>query len=139
MMDASKARNVKKVATLCLVISLYLLFYHATLDDYFFFEDFIYLERSKIHSLKEIPSLFSVEVSSRGFGEDLRFYRPLSSNFYFGMLQWLFGLNYYCFHAANLSFLALNAYLFWRRGIRHHHFCYIVTNVPLQHYYKDTR
>ena len=108
MMDA------KKVGTLCLMISLYVLFYHATLDDYFFFEDFVYLERSKIHSLEDIPALFSIELSTRGFGEDLRFYRPLSSNLYFGLLQLLFGLNHFYFHAANLLILGLNAFLFYR-------------------------
>ncbi len=73
--------DTKKVGAFCLILFLYLFFYHATLDDYFFFEDFVYLERSKIDSFKDIPDLFSVERSQRGFGEDLQFYRPLSSNF----------------------------------------------------------
>lgn len=106
--------NTKKIGILCLLIFLYLFFYHATLDDYFFFEDFTYLERSKIHSLEDIPALFSVELSKRGFGKDLWFYRPLSSNLYFGLLQLFFGLNHFYFHAANLLILGLNAFLFYR-------------------------
>jgi hypothetical protein len=85
------------------------LFYAPALDDYFVFEDFVFLERSRIRSAGDLLDLFSAERNRYGLDFQDHAYRPLSTNLYFGLLQLAFGLRPLVFHLANLAVLAFGA------------------------------
>lgn len=81
-------------------------FYRESLDDYFFHDDFVFLDRSTLSSPSDLIDLFSIERNQRGLQEKTHSYRPLSTNFYFGLVQKTFGLEPRAFHLINLLALA---------------------------------
>ncbi len=107
-------RALRFVLPCVFMLLVLLVFYRSSLEDFFFFDDFVYLERSQIGSLRDIPALFSVERARFGLSEQNHSYRPLSTNLYFGLLQLVFGPRPFPFHLANLLLLTTNAILVWR-------------------------
>jgi len=87
------------------------LFYRSALDHYFYFDDFVFLERSTISSPSDLIEFFSVELNQRGLLDKNHSYRPISTNLFFGLGQLAFGFNPKAFHLLNLLTLAANAML----------------------------
>jgi hypothetical protein len=96
-----------KTALIALLLSGVLAsFYRATLDDYFFHDDFVFLDRATLSSPSDLIALFSIERNQRGLQDKSHSYRPLSTNLYFGLVQKTFGLEPRAFHLINLLTLA---------------------------------
>ncbi|MBI2410427.1 MAG: hypothetical protein HYV32_00830 [Candidatus Kerfeldbacteria bacterium] len=83
-----------------------LLFYHHTFDQSFFLDDYIFVERSTIGSFADLLNLFSTS-------QNTIFYRPISTNVYFGTLQLMFGPHPIYFHISNTILLAINGVLLY--------------------------
>jgi len=101
-----------------LLAALVVWFYQPTLGLYFGGEDFVFLDRARITSWRELPDLFSVERNQLGLLDRQHAYRPLSTNLYFAALQGLFGPSPRAFHLANLALLLSSAVLLQRLARR---------------------
>jgi hypothetical protein len=93
---------------------LLFVFYRGTLDDYFYHDDFVFLERSWIRIPSDLGRLFSVELATYGLQEQNHSYRPISTNVYFGVLQLAVGPTPFYFHLSNLALLVGNSVLLCR-------------------------
>jgi arylsulfatase A-like enzyme len=82
------------------------LFYRPALDDWFFHDDFVFLERSTLSGPGDLLASFSVERNRQGLLDKQHSYRPISTNLYFGLVQAGFGADARVFHAINLLTLA---------------------------------
>lgn len=96
----------KTALTALLLAGVLACFYRAASDLYFFHDDFVFLERSKLSSPSDLIAIFSIERNQRGLKEKSHSYRPLSTNLYFGLVQKSFGLDPRAFHLVNLITLA---------------------------------
>jgi len=104
-------RNYRYYSLFCFILLLLLFFYVRCFNDYFYFDDFVFLERSKIEHPSDVINFFSIELNKYGLKEKNHSYRPLSTNFYFGFLRYFFGLNSIYYHISNFIFLVLNSFL----------------------------
>jgi hypothetical protein len=101
-----------------ILAALVIWFYQPTLGLYFQGDDFVFLDRSRIASWRELPDLFSVERNQRGLQYRQHAYRPLSTNLYFALGQGLFGPSARAFHLGNLGLLLSSALLLQRLARR---------------------
>lgn len=75
-------------------------------------DDFYCLLISKADSIKDFVNFFTPEHSF--ITSHYNFYRPLSTQFYFGIMQKIFGLNPMQFHVFNLLIQIINTLLVYK-------------------------
>lgn len=103
--EAHRSRRLRlsdAAAAACIFAVCCLLFWRG-LRLYFIQDDFIYLWFTKNQSLHGFLQLFANKSAG--------FYRPISTYLYFFVLQWLFGVNAFPYHLANLLIHISNSLL----------------------------
>ena len=100
-----------KLPLIILLVAIFL-FYSPLLFLNFIQDDFFCLLISKTNNLKDFFVFFTPEHSF--ITSHYTFYRPLTTQFYFGVMQKIFGLQPFFFHFASLLVHLLNVFLVYK-------------------------
>lgn len=102
--------NINKRWKLIVIIGICLLLYVPSLGQFFSADDWFHLRVSKVASINDWFHFFSFVKNSHS----ISFYRPLSTQVFFGLFYKLFGLNAWPWYLFGLSIFGLSLALIYR-------------------------
>ncbi|UCD58786.1 MAG: hypothetical protein JSV16_06680 [Candidatus Hydrogenedentota bacterium] len=100
----------KTVTVIAIFLGLFCL-YGPSLDFYFFYDDFVTLDGSRLTSVSDIITSFSPIHFGADPTDRVPFYRPLSTYVYFGVMQVLVGAEPFYFRLVNLGLLGAVSFM----------------------------